>query len=149
MSNMKDENKLLKAEEIAPVWKNSFETSPHRLFIKDTIVSIYNILPNVSHYDLEYITTTTYGSISIIDRIPIVHRESYPLQKINDMTIMMFIDPSLRGCIPPNRKSNRSHINKIIIIQIRLGDYFFHHISLKSIILFQFFYKNRMITLSY
>lgn len=50
-TNHLSENKLLKAEEIAAVWKNQFEASPHHLFIKDTIVSIYNVLPSMSHYD--------------------------------------------------------------------------------------------------
>ena len=50
-TNYLSENKLLKAEEIATVWKNQFEASTHHLFIKDTIVSIYNVLPTTSYYD--------------------------------------------------------------------------------------------------
>jgi len=40
------------AEEIAPIWKKHFKALPQRLFIKETIVKLYNTLPNNADYAL-------------------------------------------------------------------------------------------------
>ena len=50
---VKENKKIYKtAEEIAPIWKKQFIVSAHRLFIKETIVKLYNILPNNDDYIL-------------------------------------------------------------------------------------------------
>ena len=51
MSHQKKDSNILKAEEIAFVWKSTVKKSPECYFIKDTIVSIYNKIPNNSYYD--------------------------------------------------------------------------------------------------
>ena len=50
---VKENKKIYKtAEEIAPIWKKNFKSLPHRLFIKETIMKLYNILPNNADYAL-------------------------------------------------------------------------------------------------
>ena len=44
---VKENKKIYKtAEDIAPIWKKHFNALPHRLLIKETIVKLYNTLPN-------------------------------------------------------------------------------------------------------
>ena len=45
-----NEKKYKTAEDIAPIWQKHFNALPHRLFIKETIVKLYNTLPNNNDY---------------------------------------------------------------------------------------------------
>ena len=71
---VKENKKIYKtAEEIAPIWKKHFNALPHRLFIKETIVKLYNILPNNDDYRLaqqrlsETLDTLWYISSDTLD----------------------------------------------------------------------------------